>query len=339
VWERINIGVFLLWVVVLATVLLRTGTSQVRRLTSHASAFTTPDGESRFLAAYDAALRLWPVAYEELDIPTRFGMTHVVAAGPKNAPALVLLHGYMATSVMWAPNIADFARDYRVYAVDVMGQPSKSVPDQPIRNASDYVAWLTATLDGLNLGRVSLLGMSFGGWIALRYAVAAPERIHHLALLSPGGLLSMVKQFSLRGMLMVFFPTRFTVNSFMRWAGITGPEVGPVLDLMYLGVKHFGRPTDTMRADRDAAMPLSDEELQSLHMPVLLLFGDGEVIYDSAGALDRARRLIPDVEGELIPRCRHDMCFSQSRIVDARVLDFLRKRGGQQAETERRSIA
>ena len=31
----------------------------------------------------------------------------------------------------------------------------------------------------------------------------------------------MVRQFSLRGMLMAFFPTRFTVNSFMRWAGIT----------------------------------------------------------------------------------------------------------------------
>ena len=118
-------------------------------------------------AAYDAALKLWPVPYEELDIPTRFGMTHVVAAGPPNAPVLVLLHGYMATSVMWAPNIADFSRDYRVYAIDIMGQPSKSVPGDSIRDANDYVAWLTATLDGLDLGRVSLVGMSFGGWIAL----------------------------------------------------------------------------------------------------------------------------------------------------------------------------
>jgi hypothetical protein len=33
------------------------------------------------------------------------------------------------------------------------------------------------------------------------------------------------------------------------------------------------------------------------------------------------------------------MCFSQSRIVDAHVLDFLKKTGGQQAEAERRSIA
>ena len=51
------------------------------------------------------------------------------------------------------------------------------------------------------------------------------------------------------------------------------------------------------------------------------------------------RRLIPDFEGELIPRCRHDMCFSQSRIVNARVLDFLKKRGDQQGGTEQRSVA
>jgi pimeloyl-ACP methyl ester carboxylesterase len=296
-------------------------------------------GEARYRAAYDAALRRWPVRYEELDVPTRFGMTHVVAAGPKHAPALVLLHGYMATSVMWAPNIADFSRYYRVYAIDVMGQPSKSVPDEPIRTGTDYVAWLTATLDGLNVGRVSLLGMSFGGWIALKYATAAPERIHTLILLSPGGFLPMAKQFALRGMLMVFFPTRLAVNSFMRWAGIARAGAEPVLDLMYLGVKHFHRSKDTMRVDRDAANPLSDDELRSLPMPVLLLFGDGEVIYDAADALQRARRLIPHLEGDRIARCRHDMCFSQSRIVDARVVDFLKRTGSQQSTTARRSVA
>ena len=53
--------------------------------------------------------------------------------------------------------------------------------------------------------------------------------------------------------------------------------------------------------------------------------GDHEVIYDPATALARARRLIPDFRGELVPRSSHDMCFSQHRIVDARVLDFLKK--------------
>ncbi|HEY7192081.1 MAG TPA: DUF6064 family protein, partial [Vicinamibacterales bacterium] len=322
-WERINISVFLLWVVALAAVVWRTGASQERRIMSHASSFNTPSGEAKFRAVYDAALQRWPVPYEELDVPTRFGMTHVIASGPTHAPPLVLLHGYMATSVMWAPNVADFSRDFRVYAIDVIGQPSKSVPDEPIRTATDYVSWLTATLDGLHLDRVSLLGMSFGGWLALKYAVAAPDRIRNLVLLSPGGLLPMVKQFTLRGMLMVLVPTRFTVNSFMRWAGISGSDAEPVLDLTYLGLKHFRMPRETGRVDRDAANLVSDEELRRLHMPVLLLFGDNEVIYDPTKAIDRARRLIPHLEADLVPQCRHDMCFSQYRIVDARVLDFL----------------
>jgi pimeloyl-ACP methyl ester carboxylesterase len=308
---------------------------------SHPSAFKTPEGEARYLAAYDAALKLWPVPYQEIDISTPFGTTHVVASGPKEAPPLVLLHGYMATSVMWSPNVIDFSRDYRVYAIDTMGQPGKSVPGEPIRDAAGYVAWLTATLDGLRLDRVALVGMSFGGWLALTYAVAAPERIQKLVLLSAGGLVPIARQFSLRGMLMVFFPTRFTVNSFMRWAGFTDTpgerDAGPVLNLMYLGMKHFRMPADTVRI---AANALSDDQLRAMRVPTLLLMGDREVLCDAAAALARARRLIPDFEGDLVPGCRHDMCFSQHRIVDARVLEFLKKtRPANRVKGAERSVA
>jgi pimeloyl-ACP methyl ester carboxylesterase len=292
---------------------------------SHTSAFKTPEGEAAYLAAYDAALASWPVPYQEMEIPSRFGMTHVVASGPADAPPLVLLHGYMATLTMWSPNIADFSQDYRVYAVDVMGQPSKSIPGESIRNEADYAAWLTATLDGLQLDRVFLVGQSYGGWLALNFAIAAPERIQKLVLLSPGGgFVPMARQFSLRGLLMVWFPTRFTFNSFMRWLGLTDraadTEMKLVLELMYLGLKHFRVPVETLRV-----MPVmfSEKQLRAMRVPTLLLVGEQEVIYDPATALDRARRLFPEIQGELVPRSRHDMCASQHRIVDARVLDFL----------------
>ena len=146
---------------------------------THTSAFKTPEGKAAYLAAYDTAMKLWPVPYEEIEIPTRFGMTHVLASGPKDAPSLVLLHGMSMTSMMWSPNIADFSKEYRVYAIDVMGQPGKSIPDpdEPIRDAEDYVTWLRSTLDGLNLDRISLVGMSYGGWLVLNFAMTAPERV------------------------------------------------------------------------------------------------------------------------------------------------------------------
>ncbi len=298
------------------------------------SAFKTPEGEATYLAAYEAAMELWPVPYEEMEIPTRFGMTHVVVSGPKDAPPLVLLHGYMATLIMWSPNIADFSTNYRVHAIDVMGQPSKSIPNEPIRDAADYVAWLTATLDTLNLDRASLVGMSYGGWLVLNFAIAVPERVRKLVLLSPAAsFLPIARQFSLRGMLMVLFPTRLTVNSFMGWLGFEdGPgnlDARRVVDLMYLGLKHFRLPPETLRV---VVNVFSDGELRAIHLPMLLLMGEDEVIYDPVRALARARRLIPDFKGGLVPRSSHDMCFSQHRIVDAQVLEFLKDDGRNSAD-------
>jgi pimeloyl-ACP methyl ester carboxylesterase len=240
----------------------------------------------------------------------------------------------MATSAMWSSNVADFSKTYRVYAIDTMGQPGKSIPEEPIRDASDYAAWLTATLDGLRLDRVSVLGMSYGGWLALNFAVAAPERLQSLVLLSPGGgFTPMARQFGMRRMLMLWFPTRFTVNSFMRWLGFKespgDTDVRPVLNLMRLGLKHFRVPLETLRV-----MPVmfSDDQLRTMRVPTLLLIGDHEVICDPGTALARARRLFPDLQAELVPQSSHDMCVSQHRIVDARVLDFLKDHRGDIAE-------
>jgi len=291
------------------------------------SAFKTPEGETAYLAAYEAAMKLWSVPYEEIEIPTRFGMTHVVTSGPKDAPPLVLLHGMAMTSTMWSPNIADFSKDYRVYAINVMGQPGKSIPDydKPIRDVAGFMVWLHETLDGLNLDRIFLVGMSYGGWLALNFAMTAPERVHKLVLLSPGASFQpLVKQFMLRGMLMSLIPIRFTADSFMGWMGIKDTPGDTVsrrlLDLFYLGMKHFRMPPESA-----FIMPavFSDEELRALHMPVLLLIGEDEVIYDAAKALARARALLPNFEGELVPGSNHNMCGSHYQIVDARVLDFL----------------
>ena len=291
------------------------------------SAFKNPEGEAAYLAAYEGVLESWPVPYEEIEVPCQYGMTHVLTCGPEDGPPLVLLHGYLITLTMWLPNISDFSKRYRVYLIDVMGQPSKSIPnaDEPIRNAAGFMTWLTATLDCLDLDKVSLVGMSFGGWMALKFALTAPERVEKLVLLSPAASLQpIVGQFALRGMLMGIFPSRLTVNSLMGWMGFKDTPGDPVtrklLNLFYLGMKHFRLPPETMRIMPEV---FSDEELRRLPMPVLVLIGENEVIYDARNALARARQLIPNFDGAIVPECSHDMCSSQYQTVDARVLDFL----------------
>jgi pimeloyl-ACP methyl ester carboxylesterase len=93
-----------------------------------------------------------------------------------------------------------------------------------------------------------------------------------------------------------------------------------MLELIYLGLKHFQMPLETARIG-PAVVP--DEELRALHVPTLLLIGEHEVISDATQALARARRLIPDLRSELVPDSSHEMCVRQHRIVDARVVAFV----------------
>ena len=287
--------------------------------------YKTKESETAYLAAYKAAMKSWPVPWEEIEVSNRFGTTHVIASGPEEAPPLVLLHGFFTTLLLWAPNIADFSKSYRVYAIDIMGNRNRSVPQETIGTSDDIVEWLRETLNELRLQNVYLAGMSFGGWLSINFALAEPERVRKLILISPAAsLLPLVKQFIPRAILSSLPPKKFWFYSFMGWMGLKrgpGHEFSQsLLDIMWLGGENIKMSAETMRV-----MPTvySDEELGALKMPVLLLIGENEVIYNAAKALARARLFIPDLTGELVPNCGHDISFSQNEIVDERVLTFL----------------
>ena len=296
--------------------------------TNPRSPFRTPRDEREYQAAYEASLRRWPVPYEELDLDGPFGRTHVLVSGVPETRPLVLLHGYGASSTMWALNIRELASRYRVFAVDVMGQAGKSLPRAPLATRSECAEWLTSVLDGLGLDEVRLAGVSYGGWLTLNYALAVPERLRAIGLISPGGLLPLSSQMRIRGMLATLVPLQICSDVvLMRWIrakhAIDDAEQRALSKLMarqmYLGL-HVRNELVRLGAP---AIPFSDNELRSLRVPTLLLIGEEEVLYDPVAALSRARRLIPGLVGDLIPGASHDLAFRQPKIVDERLLAFL----------------
>jgi pimeloyl-ACP methyl ester carboxylesterase len=147
--------------------------------------FTSPQGELETLQAYQAVLDQWPVHYTELDVPTRFGQTHVIASGPETAPPVVLLHAYFATAMSWYRSVGALSQQYRVYAVDVLGEANKSCPTRPITSLDDSLQWFTDLIDGLGIGQLYLVGNSIGGFTAVYNAMRPPERIRRLVLIGP----------------------------------------------------------------------------------------------------------------------------------------------------------
>src|SRR5690606_15033670 len=88
--------------------------------------YTSQAGARAVEETYRRLLAGWPVPAEHLRVPTREGETFVVASGPPDAPPLVLLHGSGSNASMWAPDVAAWSERFRVYAVDVIGEPGRS---------------------------------------------------------------------------------------------------------------------------------------------------------------------------------------------------------------------
>ncbi|KIC26852.1 MULTISPECIES: alpha/beta fold hydrolase [unclassified Leisingera] len=96
---------------------------------------------------------------------------------------LVLIHGVGMQSAAWGPQIEAFAQTHEVIALDMPGHGG-SAPLPEGAELPDYVAWLHAVLQALDLGPVSLAGHSMGALIAGGYAVSHPENAARVALLN-----------------------------------------------------------------------------------------------------------------------------------------------------------
>ena len=96
-------------------------------------------------------------------------------------PALILLHAGIADRTMWAEHLGPLAEaGYRAIAVDIPGFGEAPVDES---GEAEWTAVLE-TMDALGLERAAIAGNSFGGAVALRVGVVAPERVSALALFS-----------------------------------------------------------------------------------------------------------------------------------------------------------
>jgi pimeloyl-ACP methyl ester carboxylesterase len=278
--------------------------------------YKSAEGERAVKERYRQFLAHWPVANRQFHVPTREGETFVIACGPENAPALVLLHGSAFNSVTWMGDVAAWARHFRVYAVDVIGHPNLSAPSRPSYASDAYALWLDDVLHALSVERASFAGISLGGWLALDYAIRRPERVASLVLLCPGGVgretTSSVK------LVLVILPLlllgrwgRRRATQMMLGAANADPSPAAkaVGDFMSLIFRHF-------RQNLAKVSRFSDEALARVRSPVLLIVGARDAMIDSAQTRRRLEHAVPAVEVRWLADAGHAVLGQTAPIED-----------------------
>jgi pimeloyl-ACP methyl ester carboxylesterase len=287
--------------------------------------FDSPEGRAKVERAYQDVLDLWPVPFIEREVPTSFGMTHVIESGPADAPAVVLLHAYFATSAAWYRTVGDLSREHRVYAVDVIGDANLSRPVRPITSLDDYLSWFVELLDGLEVTTLSVVGNSFGGFLATHFAMQLPERVTKLVLIGPGATFHSMPAFYVR----VFAPK--AVYLMLPWLPGRKRAMRACATWMYAGLPRdpaWSRLFDTELVHGGTVNQVfprvfAREDLARIQASVLLILGDRERIYPAESAADAARALLPTIQVEIVPDAHHVTAIAQPELVNALLLRFL----------------
>lgn len=293
--------------------------------------FRSKAAEERYLAVYDARAARWPVPSEARLVETSYGRTFVRSSGPPDAPPLVLLPGVGSSSLMWAPNVAALSLAHRVHAVDNIWDHGRSEPARVVQTVEDFVAWLDGLLEALAPGRpVALMGISYGGWIALSYATRRPERLSSLVFVAPAGaILPLTLGFIVRAVL-TLLPFRVFTRWLMTWLAADAMRAGGASRAFVEDALEEGFVAARSFRARRVVPPtqLGDEEWARLTVPSLFVVGAHEKIFDADLALARVARLAPAVERVRIEGAGHDVSFVPEGALDRAVLAFLSRRGG-----------
>jgi pimeloyl-ACP methyl ester carboxylesterase len=100
---------------------------------------------------------------------------------------LVFIPGLQGRWEYMRPAIDALAQSHRVISFPLCDEPSSGATFQPQRGLDNYVDQVDAVLDGCNLERAVICGISFGGLVALRFAATRPDRSAALVLASTPG--------------------------------------------------------------------------------------------------------------------------------------------------------
>jgi len=250
--------------------------------------------------AYERLLEDTPQARSHR-VPTRFGETHMLVAGPEHAPPVIVLHGALANSAMAIREVHALLEQFRLYVLDIIGVSVKSADVRLPWDGGHHSDWLLDVLEALQLTKAHFLGASAGGFIARCFAERAPDRIDHLVLLVPAGI---IKAPLLRGVTKVGIPmalyrtlgSRAALARFVH-SMLTAPDER-LEEYLGAALQHY-------KLDFSIPPLGTPEALAGFRRPTLVIAASDDITAPGAALLKRALELFPHAALELLPNTKH----------------------------------
>jgi len=253
---------------------------------------------------------------------------HYHQAGAGEQGSVLFIHGSGPGASGWSnfkgnyPFLAEHG--YRTIVPDTMGYGYSSKPEEGTFSLDDIGAQYKALLDALGVARVTVVGNSQGGAIAINMALNYPKLVRKLVLMAPGGLETRETYMAMEGikaMIRVLYKDGVSKETMRRVFALQLHDETKITDEV---IEERYQVAMTQHKDNIARIHVSNQEdrLSEIQCPVLCFWGANDKFCPSSGAAKIAYRCA-NSRTMLISSCGHWVMVEYPKLFNELTLKFL----------------
>lgn len=266
------------------------------------SLYKSEAAKKEVLGLYDEKLKSLDVPYQEIDVKTSYGRTRIIKTGNEEGKKVVLFHGINAGAPLTIEAVKDLREDYLLFAIDTIGQATKS--DETTLNIKDdsYALWADEVLEELAITEANFIGISYGAYILQKLMTHKSDRISKAVFVVPSGL---VNGKMIPSLTKISFPLMkyMMTKKEKHLRAFTGAFVAKGDEFMFRMQKAL---LDGVNMDFRRPLLLKEQQVSHFTKPVYIMVSDDDIFFPGDQAIKRAKAIFKNIEGIYhLKNCKH----------------------------------
>ncbi len=277
--------------------------------------------ESKIMELYDQKLQSLQIEYQEIDIETTFGRTRVINTGNERGKKIVLFHGFNAGAPTTLEVIKPLLETFHFFAIDTIGQTTKSAPTRLNSKNKEYAIWASEVLEGLKIEEAQCIGISYGAYILQKLIQYDHSRISSCTFVVPSGIVSGNLWESTKKLTYPLLKWKFTSkeDDLKHFLSAFAPiEEKSTYDLLY----HIMNGTYL-----DTSIPklLKKKSVIYFTKPVYVIAASHDIYFPGKQVIERAKVLFPNFQGaHLLRNSKHMPSSVYHAEIQSKIYEWLK---------------
>lgn len=277
--------------------------------------------KTELLKRYNQKQQSLKIPTEDIYVNTFAGKTHILASGDVNNPPVVLLHAFNAGAPVSLEPIQGLQKKYRLYAIDTVGQATKSDETKLSLKNEDYGKWVAEVLTQLKIEQASIIGVSYGGFLALKLIQFAPEKVSKAILVVPAGIVdgnigNLLRKVTLPMITFLVTKSEKSLKRFMDTFYTTYEEE----DVSF--IKHILLGT---KQDHRKPPLVNKEDLKLFKAPTYIMVADNDVFFPGKKVVKKAKTIFKNLkEYYILKNSKHAPSIHAYSEIENKINDWLK---------------